>query len=97
MECTKGLVGGDDPHISPRRGRFISMGGWMEKCCFHPISPPHSTYRGVSWGLRDDVGIVPYIRVEPCAVHRIFHQFRGRIFLCGGLDKRGCIVYSNSS
>ena len=106
MECTQGLiVGGGGKTIPQPEGKLarhpwvglISMGGGREKCCFHPLSPPHPTYRGVLWGLRDDVGIVPYIRVEPCAVHRIFHQFRGRIFLCGGLDKRGCIVYSNSS
>ena len=62
---------GDDAYIVPRRGRFISM-AWLdgEMLCFYPVSLFHSMYCGGSVGLRDDVGIVPYIRVGVCAVHR---------------------------
>ena len=31
-----------------------------EMLCYHPVTPFHSTDRGGSAGLRDDVGIVPY-------------------------------------
>ena len=41
-----------------------------EMLCFYPVSLFHSMYCGGSVGLRDDVGIVPYIRVGVCAVHR---------------------------
>ena len=100
MECTQGLIVGGGGKRVPEKGGggFLGGGGGREKgrglAHVSPIPPLSCGFGGWLW---DDVALPPYIRVEPCAVHRIFHQFRGRIFLCGGLDKRGCIVYSNSS
>ena len=46
-----------------------------ETLCFQSIPPSHSTHCGGSVRFRDDVGIVPYIRVEPRTTQRTLHQF----------------------
>ena len=47
----------------------------MEKrYVFIPFFLSCSTYQVGSVRLRDDVGIVPYIRVKPCTVQRTFYQ-----------------------
>ena len=40
---------------------------------YYPVLLPHSTYRGSSVRLRDDVGIVPYIHVGVRSIQRTLH------------------------
>ena len=76
------------PH-RPATGWNISMtrlDGEMLR--FHPISPPRSTRRSGFVGFRDDVGIVPYIRVEPCAVRRTGSQVKHGTGQMNGMRQR---------
>ena len=61
---------GADAHIGPRRGDIFMIRLNGEKLYKHPISLSHSTHHNGSVRLRDDVGIVPYIRVEPCTIQQ---------------------------
>ena len=47
-----------------------------ETLCFQSIPPSHSTHCGGSVRFRDDVGIVPYIRVKLRTTQRTLHQSR---------------------
>ena len=40
-----------------------------------PVPPSYSTHQVGSVRWRDDVGIVPYILVEPRTIQRTLHQF----------------------
>ena len=76
MECTPGLFVGDDAHIVPCRGGSFPWEVEWGNVIHYPIPPPHSTYCGGSVRFRDDVGIVPYIRVKLRTTQRTLHQSR---------------------
>ena len=72
MACAAGLFVGDDAHIVPRRDGLFPCPVEWGNVIYDPVHPSHSTRRGSSVRLRDDVGIVPYIFVELRAIQRTF-------------------------